>query len=149
MNNRLKDFEQLLLDNTLLKEQNQALGDRNPKWKEWWQIVQEFTEEQIQESMELARSDEQNYQLELHAYRTVFLDFKCEPLSFASMEIGTSSKVLVTPSMVQPIIKPVSPLRGGTCLEIIPLLVQTFIILVLVTTIVSQLVESNERSNKE
>jgi hypothetical protein len=29
------------LDNTLLKVQNQALGDKNPKWKEWWQIIQE------------------------------------------------------------------------------------------------------------
>jgi hypothetical protein len=65
MNNRLKEFEELLLDNTLLKVQNQALGDRNPKWKEWWQIVQEFIEEQIQDNMELARSNEQNYQLKL------------------------------------------------------------------------------------
>jgi hypothetical protein len=65
MNNRLKEFEELLLDNTLLKVQNQALGDRNPKWKEWWQIVQEFIEEQIQNNMELARSNEQNYQLKL------------------------------------------------------------------------------------
>ena len=36
MNNRLKEFEELLLDNTLIKVQNQALGDRNPKWNEWW-----------------------------------------------------------------------------------------------------------------
>jgi hypothetical protein len=44
------------------------LGDRNPKWKEWWQIIQEFTEKQIQNSMELTHFDEQSYQLELHAY---------------------------------------------------------------------------------
>jgi hypothetical protein len=42
MNNLLKE---LLLDNTLFKVQNQALGDRNPKWKERWQIVQKFIEE--------------------------------------------------------------------------------------------------------
>jgi hypothetical protein len=30
MNNRLKEFEELLLDNTLLKVKNQALGDKNP-----------------------------------------------------------------------------------------------------------------------
>jgi hypothetical protein len=47
MNNRLKEFEELLLDNTLFKVQNQTLGDKNLEWKEWWQIVQEFTEEQI------------------------------------------------------------------------------------------------------
>ncbi len=62
--NRLKEFEELLLDNTLLKVQNQALGDKNPKWKDWWQIVQEFTEEEIQENMELAHFDEQSYKLE-------------------------------------------------------------------------------------
>jgi hypothetical protein len=68
MNNKLKEFEELLLDNTLLMVQNQALGDRNPKWKEWWQIVQEFIEEQIQNSMELVCSDEHSYQLKLQAY---------------------------------------------------------------------------------
>jgi hypothetical protein len=36
MNNKSKEFEELL-DNTLLKVHNQALGNRNPKWKEWWQ----------------------------------------------------------------------------------------------------------------
>jgi hypothetical protein len=36
MNNKLKEFEELLLDNTLLKVQNQTLGDTNPMWKKWW-----------------------------------------------------------------------------------------------------------------
>ncbi len=49
MDNRFKKFEKLLLDNTLLKIQNQTLGDKNPKWKEWWQIVQEIIKKQIQE----------------------------------------------------------------------------------------------------
>jgi hypothetical protein len=48
----------LLLDNTLFKVKNQTLGDRNSKWKEWWQTIQEFIEEQIQESMELVHFDE-------------------------------------------------------------------------------------------
>jgi hypothetical protein len=30
MDNVLKEFEELLLDNTLFKMQNQALGDKNP-----------------------------------------------------------------------------------------------------------------------
>jgi hypothetical protein len=58
MNNMLKEFEVSLLDNTLLKVHNQTLGNKNPKWKEWWQTIQEFTEEQIQESMVLAHFDE-------------------------------------------------------------------------------------------
>jgi hypothetical protein len=45
MSNRLKEFEELLLNNTLLNVQNQALGDKNPKCKEWWQIVEKFIEE--------------------------------------------------------------------------------------------------------
>jgi hypothetical protein len=60
MNNRLKEFEKLLLDNTLLKVSNHALEMKNPKWKEWWQIIQEFTKEQIQENMELICFNEHN-----------------------------------------------------------------------------------------
>jgi hypothetical protein len=39
MDNQLKEFEELLLDNALLKVHNQTLADKNLKWKEWWQIV--------------------------------------------------------------------------------------------------------------
>jgi hypothetical protein len=35
-------------------------------------------------------------------------------LSFVFVEIGTSSRVLVTSFMVQPVTKLVSPLKGGT-----------------------------------
>ncbi len=128
MNNRLKEFEELLLDNMLFKVQNQALGNKNPKWKEWWQIIQEFMEEHIQENMELTYFDECNYQLKLQVYRIAFFDFKYEPPSFVCVEIGTSSKTPTTPYVVQrvAIIKPISPLRGGTSLEIIPLHVQFF-----------------------
>jgi hypothetical protein len=64
----LKEFEELFLENILFKVHNQTLGNRNPKWNKWWQIIQKFIEEYIQESMELACSYEQNYQLELHVY---------------------------------------------------------------------------------
>jgi hypothetical protein len=39
MDNQLKEFEELLLDNALFKVLNQTLADKNPKWKEWWQAV--------------------------------------------------------------------------------------------------------------
>ncbi len=42
MDNWLKEFEGLLLDNVMLKVQNRTLVDKNMKWKEWWQIVQEI-----------------------------------------------------------------------------------------------------------
>jgi hypothetical protein len=100
MNNKLKEFEELLLDNTLLKVQNQALGDKNPKWKEWWQIVQEFIKKHIQDSMKLVHFNEHNYQLELQVYQIVFPDLKHEPLSFVSMEIGTNSRVPTMPYVV-------------------------------------------------
>jgi len=116
----LKEFEELLLDNTLFKVQNQALGDRNPKWKECWQIVQEFIEEQIQDNMELARYNEQSYKFELQAYQTAFLNFKYKPSTFMFVEIWTSNKVPAMPSMVQPITKPISALRGGIGLKSYP-----------------------------
>jgi hypothetical protein len=33
MDNQLRVFEELLLDNALFKVQNQALANKNPKWK--------------------------------------------------------------------------------------------------------------------
>jgi hypothetical protein len=39
MDNQLKEFEELFLDNALFKVHNQTLADKNLKWKEWWQIV--------------------------------------------------------------------------------------------------------------
>ncbi len=67
------------------------------------------------------------------------------------MEIKTNSRVPTTPSIVQhvSITKPISPLRGGTSLEIIPLLVQTFTIHVQVATVTNELVRDNERYVKE
>jgi hypothetical protein len=47
------------------------------------------------------------------------------------------------------ITKPINPLKGGTSLEIIPLPIQTFTILVQIATIVNELVKGNERSTKE
>jgi hypothetical protein len=35
----LKEFEELFLDDALLKVQNQTLADENSKWKEWWQTI--------------------------------------------------------------------------------------------------------------
>jgi hypothetical protein len=91
----------------------------------------------------------QSYQLELQAYQTVFPDFKYKPPSFIFVEIGTSSIILATPFVVQLVTKPISPQKGGISLEIIPLLVQTFIIPISVTTIVSQHVKGSERSDKK
>jgi hypothetical protein len=101
--------------------------------------------------MELAQSDEQSYLLELHAYQTAFFDFKYEHPSFVSVEIKTSNKVLATPSVVQPIAitKLVSPLRGGTCIEIKPLPVKTFTIHFIITILVSELVVNSKRYDKE
>lgn len=44
MQNMLNQFEELLLDNIVFKVQNHALETKNPKWKEWWQTIQENLE---------------------------------------------------------------------------------------------------------
>jgi len=131
--------------------QNHAFEKKNSKWKECWQIVHEFTKEHIQDNMELAHFDEQSYQLELHAYQTTFPNFKYKPFNCIFVEIRTNSRVLATPFLVQPIAitKPISPLRGGTCLKIIPLHVQTFAILIAATNVVNEHVVDNKKSNKE
>jgi hypothetical protein len=50
--------------------------------------------------MELARYGEQSYKLELQAYQTAFPNFKYEPPNFVSMEIGISSRTLITPTLI-------------------------------------------------
>jgi hypothetical protein len=70
--------------------------------------------------MELVHFHGQSFQLKLYTHQTVFPNFKYKPPSFVYVEIGTNSRVPTTPSMVQPITKPVSPLEGGISLEIIP-----------------------------
>jgi hypothetical protein len=74
-----------------------------------------------------------------------FLKFQVQTPSFVFVEIGTSSRVPTIPYMVQFVTKPISPLKG----EIIPWLVQTFIIPIPKTTIVSQPMEGSEIFNKE
>jgi hypothetical protein len=36
MDDQLWEFDELCLDNALLKVQNQALTNNDSKWKEWW-----------------------------------------------------------------------------------------------------------------
>jgi hypothetical protein len=43
------------------------LVKKNLKWKEWWQTVEEITEEQIQKSLEIVRVDKEAYLNELVA----------------------------------------------------------------------------------
>jgi hypothetical protein len=45
------------------------LANKNLKWKEWWETVQEITEEQIQDSLKIIRVDKEAYLNELVAYR--------------------------------------------------------------------------------
>jgi hypothetical protein len=68
------------------------------------------------------------------------------------MEIGTNSKAPTTTlSIVQHVAttKLVSPLRSGIGLDIIPLLVQIFIVYVQVTTTTTKSMEGSDKSIKE
>lgn len=67
MDNRLKEFKELPLDNALLMMQNQTLANKNLKWMEWWKIVQKIMEKHIYDNLELARADEEAYLKELIA----------------------------------------------------------------------------------
>ncbi len=64
------------------------------------------------------------------------------------MEIGTNNIIPTTPTIVQPIVatKSVSPVIGGTSLEIIPLPIQTFTIHIQVTIVFIKHVKGNEKS---
>jgi hypothetical protein len=46
--------------------------NKNPKWKEWSQVVKEITKGQIQDSLEIVHLDEETYLNELVAYQLQF-----------------------------------------------------------------------------
>jgi hypothetical protein len=52
------------------------LVEKNSKWKEWWQTVQEITEEHIQKSLDISCADEEAYLNELVTYRLKFEGYK-------------------------------------------------------------------------
>ncbi len=87
MDNWLKEFEECFLDNALLKVQEQTLADNNSKWKEWWQVVQEIMEEQIQDGLEIIHTYEENYMNELVAYQLQFECYKCDRLTCKLVEV--------------------------------------------------------------
>jgi hypothetical protein len=60
LDNRLKEFEELLLDNILFKVQNQALGDRNPSGKNGGKQSRN-SQRTKSRKMKLVKLDEQVY----------------------------------------------------------------------------------------
>jgi hypothetical protein len=72
-----------------------------------------------------------------------------KPLVFYLWKLEPLNKIPVLPSVVQPttITKLISPLKDGTSFKIIPLPVQTFIIPVPITVVVSKPMENSERSD--
>jgi hypothetical protein len=57
MDNQLKEFEELLLNNALLKVQNQALVKKIRNEKKMWQTIHEIREEQIQDNLKIVCAD--------------------------------------------------------------------------------------------
>jgi hypothetical protein len=120
------------LDNALLKVQNRTLVDRNSKWKEWWQIVQEFVKEQIQESLEIIHASEEAYLNELVAYWLHFESYKYDQLISKLVEVLVNVFQNVNSPMQETVVvisfwnglvvsttKELEPIKGGTWLAIV------------------------------
>jgi UDP-galactopyranose mutase len=87
MDNQLREFEELLLDNALLKVQNQALVEKNPKWEKLWQTIHEIMEEQIQDNIKIVYANEKAYLNELLAYQLQFEGYTYDQLSNKLVEV--------------------------------------------------------------
>ncbi len=120
------------MDNALLKVQNRTLVDRNSKWKEWWQIVQEFVKEQIQESLEIIHASEEAYLNELVAYWLHFESYKYDQLISKLVEVLVNVFQNVNSPMQETVVvisfwnglvvsttKELEPIKGGTWLAIV------------------------------
>ncbi len=87
MDNWLKGFEELVLNNALLKVYNQTLADKNPKWEEWWQTVHEIIKKQIQNNLEIVHVDEEAYLNEWVTYWLYFEGYKYDQLTSKLVEV--------------------------------------------------------------
>ncbi len=83
----MKEFEELFLNNVLLKVQNETLVGKNPNWKEWSQNMQEIIEEQIQNNLEIVRVDEEAYLNELVIYWLHFEHYKFDQVTSKLVEV--------------------------------------------------------------
>lgn len=61
--------------------------NKNPKWKEWSQVVKEITKGQIQDSLEIVHLDEETYLNELVAYQLQFEDYTYDQLTSKLVEV--------------------------------------------------------------
>ncbi len=128
MDNQLKGFEELLLDNALFKVKNQALVDKSLKWKEWWKIIQEIMEEQIHDSLEIAHVDEEAYLNELVAYQLHFEGYindwfngkldevpiiVSQPVQTITVDTNSQNEPIITTT------KEPEPIKGGVELTIV------------------------------
>ncbi len=76
----LKEFGELLMDNTPLKVQNLALETKNLKWKEWWQTIQYIIHKganSIKHGINVLMNKVTNYN-----YKCIESDFKCWEFKF-------------------------------------------------------------------
>ncbi len=108
MDNQLKKFEELLLYNVVFKVQNQALANKNPKWKDWWQTMQKITKEQIQDNLEIVCANEDAYLYELVTYKMQFLEYKYDWLSSKLIEIEGGVGISQILIFVEPVPTPVN-----------------------------------------
>ncbi len=127
----MKEFKELLLDNALFKVQNQALINKNPKWKEWWQIVHEITKEHIEDNLEIVCVDEEAYLNKLVSYHLQFEGYTCDQLSNKLVEVliivsykfsHVQASITTTSSWSEPVVTTIEesePIRRGVEITIV------------------------------
>ncbi|CAM6036072.1 unnamed protein product [Sphagnum compactum] len=59
--NRLQEYEELLLEHTLLKTQVEALKLKGGKREHWWTLVQDMVQQDIKDAIAHYRADEELY----------------------------------------------------------------------------------------
>ncbi len=77
--NRLKEYEELLLEHTLLKTQVEALKLKGGKREQWWTLVQDVVQQDIKDAIAHYRADEELDRHKLQAYLTAYPNFKYSP----------------------------------------------------------------------
>jgi hypothetical protein len=65
---RLKEYDNLLMQNIILKTKQKSLQVKASHMNEWWNLVQDLLQNDIQNLFNELKADETNYRRKLKAY---------------------------------------------------------------------------------
>ncbi len=76
MKERLEDYDHMLQYYILMRTKNK-MEDSDAKFKEWWEVIEEYFSKELEKYLAQHRADERMYMYKLEVYHKTFINFVC------------------------------------------------------------------------